>query len=333
MRHDRVGKRAVQRSRYTGETWEQARSALVANRPPIPVPEGTEQLHFEADVFDHLLKSRFGFTEFAFGLRRVRPELDRITLEVESYLRAAEILGSLLPVYEPGGEVHGLNGLRIRQHVDRGLELHQLGRVTSLRLTGLPAASWRRIERDLLDRSTDLGWNPVWRQRDDWTAQEQAMEQRWYSGDWTSRSHAAAWCTSGLLRRTALFHTALATDFVSGYRGLPIRGYEDQDREPVRWCIDLDHRPGAPHLADDLVSALTDADYGLPIAPARHLDAVYGTPPQNVLRLDDADRTALVELRFGTYTYSGDPDDAALFERIHDRVDRMTADRPSAPET
>ena len=30
-------------------------------------------------------------------------------------------LSSFLPAYEPGGEVHGLNGVRIRRQIDHGL--------------------------------------------------------------------------------------------------------------------------------------------------------------------------------------------------------------------
>ncbi|MET8421042.1 hypothetical protein ACWD7C_34590 [Streptomyces sp. NPDC005134] len=49
---------------------------------------------------------------------------------------------------------------------------------------------------------------------------------------------------------------------------------------------------------------MTDPVFGLPVARARHLDAIY--PPEqmeNWIRLDDEARTGLIELRFTTCTY------------------------------
>ncbi|MFD3932631.1 hypothetical protein [Streptomyces sp. NPDC058614] len=329
MRRDRISRLADRRRLYTNETYDQARSQLRAGQPPIPAPSG-EQLRFEADLFHQILDSRYDFTAYPFGIRRVRPGIDTIELEVESEKRAHEILRTILPSYEPDGEVHGMPGLRIWQRTKNGIEIHQSGRATSAWLTGLPASVWKRAEADALDTIlSELAWRPLWKGPDRWSEEELGFEQQWNMGEWSRNFQAGAWCTSGLLRRVALFHTIVPADYVGGYRGLGIRGYEGLG--PVRWCLDLDHRTGVKYRKQELVDALTDPEFGLPVAQAHHLDAIY--PPHefgNWIRLDDEARTGLIELRFTTFNYPSlqqktDPQYRAIVETIQTRVDAVLA--------
>lgn len=72
----------------------------------------------------------------------------------------------------------------------------------------------------------------------------------------------------------------------------------------MRWCLDIIHRSGVRYQKQPLIEAMTDPVFGLPVARARHLDAIY--PPEqmeNWIRLDDEARTGLIELRFTTCTY------------------------------
>ncbi|MDW6066406.1 hypothetical protein SAZ11_62460 [Streptomyces sp. FXJ1.4098] len=99
-----------------------------------------------------------------------------------------------------------------------------------------------------------------------------------------------------------MLHAGVPADVVTGYKGLPIRGYGGLG--PVRWCLDLCHRAGIRYRKQELVDALTDAGFGLPVATAHHLDGIY--PPhtmENWIRLDDQARTGLIELRFSTFDY------------------------------
>ncbi|MFD5098307.1 hypothetical protein [Streptomyces albidochromogenes] len=300
MRRDRISRLAEFRTRYTNETYQQAHSALHASLPPIPPAASDEQRNFEADIFDELLKCHARFTEYSFGVRRVHPQPDTIKLELESPQRGEDLLRQILPVYEPDlSEVHGLPGLRISERTKQGIELHISGRRTSVWLTGLPPAAWRRAENAVLRSTNELFWWPLWRGSDEWTVQEHASEERWNTGEWTRHIHAGAWCTSGLLRRLPSFHTIVPADVITGYKGLGVLGYDGIG--PVRWVLDLDYSPGVPHYKDQLVEALTDPDFGLPLTPAHHLEQALGRPlPSNMVRLDDTARTSLIELRFST---------------------------------
>ncbi|WP_331762478.1 hypothetical protein [Streptomyces sp. NBC_01508] len=302
MRRDRISKRAQRRTQYTNELYTQARSSLCPDQPPIPPAASEDQRNFEADLLHEVIDSHTDFTEFSFGIRCVRPHRDTIELTVENEKRAGRLLNRILPSYEPDGEVHGMLGLRIRQRTKRGIEIHVAGRRTSAWLTGLPSAAWKRHELAVLENLADIAWHPLWRGAQEWSAEELAFEQRWNTGAWARHFQAGAWCSSGLLRRLAVFHTITPADAVTGYRGLGINGYEGLG--PVRWCLDVIHRSGVPYDKETLVDALTDSEFGLPVAPARHLDAIY--PPdetKNCIRLDDNARTGLVELRFQTFNY------------------------------
>ncbi|WP_406326601.1 hypothetical protein [Streptomyces sp. NBC_00203] len=97
----------------------------------------------------------------------------------------------------------------------------------------------------------------------------------------------------------------------------------------MRWCLDLDYRSGVGYRKQELVDALTDPEFGLPVARAHHLDAIY--PPhemENWIRLDDEARTGLIELRFATFNYrslqpKANPTYRTIVETIQARVDAV----------
>ncbi|MFI0936940.1 hypothetical protein ACH4RG_35215 [Streptomyces sp. NPDC021019] len=326
MRRDRISKHTKRRTLYTNETYTQARSSLRPDQPPIPPAEGDEQRHFEADLFHEVLESHTDFTEFAFGIRRVQPQPTTIELVVESDQRAGRLLSRILPSYEPDGEVHGMPGLRIRKYTQRGIEIHVAGRRTSAWLTGVPSGAWKRHELSALGHLSDMGWRPLWRGPQQWSDEELAFEQRWNTGSWNQYWQAGAWCSSGLLRRLGIFQTTTPADAVTGYKGLGINGYEGLG--PVRWCIDIIHRSGIPYRREPLVAALTDPEFGLPVAPARHLDAIYAEQKDTCIRLDDEIRTGLIELRFQTFNYPElqlhlcAPEHRKIAEGIERRIDQ-----------
>ncbi|MEV8347104.1 hypothetical protein [Streptomyces niveus] len=318
MRRDRISRLADRRRLYTNETYDQARSQLRPDRQPIPTPP-TDQLHFETGLWHEIVDSRGDFTAYPFGIRRVRPLADTIELEMESERRANEILRRILPSYEPDGEVHGVPALRIRQRTQKGIEVHQCGRATSAWLTGLPARAWKRIEAETLDTIAELAWRPLWKGPADWSEEELTYEQRWNTGEWARTFRAGAWCSSGLLRRIANFHTITPVDYVSGYKGLGIRGYDGL--RPVRWCLELDHRRSVHYRQQQLVDALTNPELGLPVTRAHHLDPIY--PPhetKNWIRLDDEGRTGLIELRFTTITYTSLRPDSKKTQPLHQEM-------------
>ncbi|CAM5559429.1 hypothetical protein [Streptomyces purpurascens] len=325
MRRDRISRLASRRQLYTNETYQQARNLLHPGRPPIPAPDCAEQRNFEADLFHQVLDSYTDFSASPFGIRRVRPQPDTIELVAETEQRARRLLTWLLPSYEPDGEVHGMLGLRIRQRTPKGVELHIAGQHTSAWLTGQAPEIWKRAETESFERAADLGWKALWRGPEKWSVEELSFEQQWNTGEWTRQFRAGAWSASGLLRRIGLFHTLTAADAVTGYKGLGINGYVGSG--PVRWCLDIIHRSGVRYQKQDLVEALTDPEFGLPVARAEHLDAIY--PPEtmeNWIRLDDEARTGLIELRFTTCNYeqlqvsSCDPEYHAIAEAVERRV-------------
>ncbi|GAA5705633.1 hypothetical protein AQJ43_36355 [Streptomyces avermitilis] len=329
MRSERISRLAARRQQYTNETYQQARNLLRPGRPPIPDADCDKQRNFEADLFHQLIESNRDFTAYPFGIRRVSPKPDTIELVVESEQRARRLLSWLLPCYEPGGEVHGVLGLRIRQRTVRGVELHLAGQRTSVWLTGPHRDVWKSAENESLEHVADLGWKALWRGPEHWSAEEVAFEHEWNTGEWTRQFRAGAWSASGLLRRLGLFRTLTAADAVTGYKGLGINGYDGSG--PVRWCLDIIHRSGIRHRKQHLIEAITDPEFGLPVSRADHLDAIY--PPEtmeNWIRLDDEARTGLIELRFTTCDYEQlqlstcGPEYQAIAEAVERRISTAT---------
>jgi hypothetical protein len=192
MRRDRISRLADRRRLYTNETYEQARSLLRHARLPIPAADCAQQRNFEADLFHQVLDSHSSFTVFTFGIQRVRPYPDTIELVVENKHRADRLLRAILPSYEPGGEVHGMPGLRIRQRTSKGIELHVAGRHTSAWLTGQPPTVWKQAETAALETVADISWKPLWRGPEEWSQEELTFERRWNTGEWAQNFQSGA---------------------------------------------------------------------------------------------------------------------------------------------
>lgn len=256
---NRASRTADRRRCFTGENHQLAYSGLRLGQPPIPPASTFEQQKFEADVFGTILTSHNRFTEFPFGIRSVRPRPTSLEVEVEVESRGKTLLIALLPDYEVDtAEVAGMPGLRIRQITERGLELHLAGRRTSLWLTGMPRSAWRRIAKDRAAQSVP-GWRQLWRETEAWAAEETAYDAQWNTDQWSKGFYDGAWCASAFLRRIAVLRNAAPIYAVSGWQGL--------GTDPVRWCMEIDFRPGTPQYRDQLVAALMDPVFGLPVAP------------------------------------------------------------------
>ncbi|MFB8085035.1 hypothetical protein [Streptomyces sp. NPDC055992] len=313
---NRASRTADRRRSFTGENQQLAYSGLRLGQPPIPPASTFEQQNFEADVFRAILTSHNRFTEYPFGIRSVRPRPTSLEVEVESESRGNHLLIALLPDYEVGtGEVSGTPGLRIRQITERGLELHLDGRRTSLWLTGMPRSAWRRIVKDRAAEDFP-GWRQLWTETKAWTAEELAHDAQWNTDQWSKGFYDGAWCASALLRRIAVLRSIAPVYAVSGWQGL--------GTDPVRWCMEIDFRPGTPQYRDRLVAALTDPEFGLPVAP--ELEASGGPLPAHMMRLADAGRTALIEFRFSSGMFrSYGKEHPDLHARIESRIERILA--------
>ncbi|GHA43510.1 hypothetical protein GCM10010329_78000 [Streptomyces spiroverticillatus] len=249
------------RRTYTGESVQQARQAVDAlgpDAPPIPPAATPQQVLLESRVLLSLLEFRNVFTRYPLGIAAVRPEPDSVSLRVESEERAAEILFNLLPSYVSDEEVYGVPGLRITRRARTAIELQVLGQPARLRLTGIPARSWRKAIEQMLEQWTNpddalLCWKSSPRA---WTSAEIQHRTRWNNpGDrFTQEQRRGDWLGSGLLRRAALLHTVSNTYFLDGYRS-----------EITRLVLRSSHTPGRGPGPHRLVAALVDPAFGLPL--------------------------------------------------------------------
>ncbi|GGO58809.1 hypothetical protein [Streptomyces lasiicapitis] len=329
MRTDRLSRLATRRGLFTGESYDQARAALQQTRALIPEAVGDQQV-FETYALRELIRCRYEFTAYTFGIRRVIPRSESLTLHVESEAHAERVLRALLPSHDPTSEVFGITGVRIRQYTDRAIELHRLGQHTSLVLTGPAVSVWKRIEHDKLTETLDRGWEPTWRNRAAWTDAELLFHQEYYTDEWSRRFLRGAWCASALLRRLPVFHQVACADDVSAYIGHPF-GAGTCRSKAMRWCFDLDHRPGIAWQDDRLADALSDPDFGLPLRRTPFGIDFYDTAP-HMLRLGDVEQTAFVDLRFTHLAPSSlrrGPHAAVVRERVAAAVAKPGEWRPA----
>ncbi|NBE53957.1 hypothetical protein [Streptomyces boluensis] len=306
------------RCRYTGESVQQAHRAiglLDPEAPPIPTAASSDQQFLEARVFVNLLESRHCYTRHPLGIAAVYPEPDGIALRVESEVRAAEILFNLLPTYVSDHEVHGVPGLRITRRELTAIELRVLGTPTRLRLTGLPATSWRKAVARMLDEWIDptpafLCWQSSPKA---WSKAERAHHARWEDVDdtYTQVQRRGAWLGSGLLRRAALLHTVSNTFFADGYHG---------SGETARLVLRTSHvrRQGpGPH---NIVAALAHPEFGLPLHLKRFRgDTDEGLCGDQQFVLGDGGKTAILDLRTESVG-RGSGIEPELWERILRRL-------------
>ncbi|MEV0577079.1 hypothetical protein [Streptomyces sp. NPDC050392] len=289
---------ALNRVKYTGESIQQARRALDLldeSAGPIPAPAHEAQRRLEARVFLGLLENRNACTRFPLGIVSVQPAPNLVTLQVDSVVRAAEILFGLLPTLPlEGGEVHGVPGLRIVKRFRTAIELRVLGQPTQLRLSGLPYSLWRMAEEQMLSKWIDpFAMQLCWRTSPStWTTAEREHFTQWEDDNdpFVQVQNRGAWLGSGLLRRTALLHTVANTYLADGYRGAAF----GLTRLVVRSSHVRGQGPGPHHIA----AALVDPVFGLPLRLTRFrgdTDQKYGSDQQFVLT--DPDKTALLDLR------------------------------------
>jgi hypothetical protein len=262
MRNDFPGALAVRRRQYTGEPHPIARRAVIEDQQALPAAGTRDQLLLEASVAFQLLAlpARLVPT-FPFGIRSTSPRPHTLHLMVESKEQGQELLQLLLPCDEPGSDLRGIAGVRVRRITPVGMELHQPGRATSLWLTGLRKAQWHRAVSATASNARSWGQQPLWRS-DQWSARERDWDRESWSGAWGAHLEAGAWLSSGLLRRLPLLHTISAASTVSAYRALPT--------DELRWHVELDHPIGVPWLTESLVQALTDPRFGLPVTAPAH---------------------------------------------------------------
>ncbi|MEU1672349.1 hypothetical protein ABZ752_10000 [Streptomyces roseifaciens] len=156
---------ARQRTLYTNEGLLNARKAihsLSPGAPPIPRALGDQEL-FEAAAFAQLIRPcHFGLHPLR--IAKVRPAPEHLTLVIDCDPQLIfDVLQDLLPTWDPEGDVHGVEGLRILGWTDNSLDLHQPGWRTLIRLTGAPRWLWRRAEQDRANETVASGCVPCWR--------------------------------------------------------------------------------------------------------------------------------------------------------------------------
>ncbi|MGX1676035.1 hypothetical protein [Streptomyces sp. NPDC055400] len=218
-------------------------------------------------------------------------------VEVANASEAGRFLRTLLPVHDPAGDVHGITGLRIRQRTETGIELYRLGQTTSLWLTGVPPRVWRHAEQDQLASITERGWQPCWRDRTTWTRAEILFHHEYFTDAWAQRFERGAWCTSGLLRRMALFSELSTAESTTAWLTHPSGRLSDA----LIWCIELDHATDAARDTNPILDALTDPDFGLPLHAVPFGDEVLDASPHQK-QVADEEASAAIELRFTDFT-------------------------------
>lgn len=106
---------------------------------------------------------------------------------------------------------------------------------------------------------------------------------------------------------------------------------------PVRWCFEIDRRPGLPDSKQELITALTHPGFGIPLERVPFHIPFYDNLPRYA-RIGDGGGTALIELPSSAIAYRtlegkppwGDPEHFAEMGRaIRRRVDKVLAGSPS----
>ncbi|QTA36712.1 hypothetical protein [Streptomyces sp. CA-256286] len=289
---------------YTAESYQQALSAQQSERVALPAAGGVQQ-RFEARVFEAVVDSARDFNEHAFGIRRIHPERETVTLPMESAERAVNLLRYALPSYSEQDGRNGLAGAWIRRRTRHGIEIAGAGGEASVWLTGLSSADWTRAEATVAEEQADQGQRSLWQDTPRGCADTEPplgsteAEQRHC---WDAYLDSGAWCASALLRRVAVFHTVTTADLVTCIRAAPgVIGYEDMG--PVRWAFELDRRPGLPDSQHALIKSLTDPDFGLPLRPVPFNIAFFDNSAR-FARIGDQGATALIELRSSEIAYA-----------------------------
>ncbi|MEU7160361.1 hypothetical protein [Streptomyces chrestomyceticus] len=162
------------RRRSTGESHQALHALLGDHDQPLTIPAArhAEQARLETSVFLNVCKLG-GLSQHPLGIVRLRPEEDRLTLQLldEPYIIRYWV-DSLLPRTaddsgDPRDRICGVAGLRYRREGST-LVLYRPGTPARIALTGFNPRWWERIA-DRLKQDY-----PLLQKQPDWTPQERA---------------------------------------------------------------------------------------------------------------------------------------------------------------
>jgi len=249
--------RTRRRTRYTNETYQQARAALLALplcAAPIPRPSGPQE-RLEAEVWRQICWPSEIFS-YPLGITCVRPGAS-LDMEVESAVAAAILLRSLLPaklVGEDDDAAEGVTGLKVEHVSDRALTLSRAGGAR-VRLTGLNHSTFEAVleqyHRYLADNGLEAVVADVDHQAPGWPS-HRAQESLMSEGAGPDAQAEMDALASALLRRSALFHTTTTSYWVTVWQSLG----------DAEWSCELYYAPGTD-LGDMLLDALRDPVFGV----------------------------------------------------------------------
>lgn len=309
---------------YTGASHQVARDAVASLAPHAPlIPAATHhaQVLLESEVFSLILDTQRDFFEYPLGIWYVQPTPEGLRLHLESNASLDSLLGALLPKGAPRhrgrAEIYGLNGVRICERTQNGIELRRLGQPTSIKLTGPSRKAFQKAEAALAEGIQEGGGEACWLAGDTWTASERQWDNDRQPLTYESGWRDAAWLPSGLLRRLGLLHTVAIPQVVTGHMA----------RIGRWWILQLEHGSDTGLRQARLVEALTDPVHGLPLELRGHRDMAPDGSVGLVL-LKSPDRTATLELRYGRIDYRIRDKDAKVFATIRQRIGKLTGEAP-----
>jgi hypothetical protein len=239
-----------------------------------------------------------------------------LRLHIEGNKRADHLLNGLLPCCERSGEVHGLNGMRIRQRTKHGIELNRLGRPASLWLTGPSRRAFERAEEDLAQRVRQLAGFPAGAPRTPGPRRKPAGKTH-SSPSFSNRPHKPQpGSPAALLRRIGPLHTVAVPQVVTRRHG----------RLGDLWILELDHLQNTGLRLGESVDALTDTECGLPLQLREHREHKPDVNLGLLLFKDPAD-TATLELRYDRFDYPTLQKRTYIFTAIAQRISKVTGER------
>jgi hypothetical protein len=208
-------KRIRMRRLYTGESYSHLKGSRtpIDKEKPVPAAEADQAL-LESQVMAHLAHGSDWWAH-PVGISEVHipPGGDVVVyldghtalLDGQTFAMSSYAVAHLLPYAEPGIQVSGAPGLRVKAIRGTDLHLTRVGGDSHLVLRGTPGTRWQQ---ELSDRWRSLdsgGYPPLWWEpalssfeRDDEAKHPRVRK----------RDRDFAWLGSGLLRRVALFHTS-----------------------------------------------------------------------------------------------------------------------------
>lgn len=251
-----------ERCLYTGESYSNLKNSRVFIDSRRPIPEATgDQAALEAQVMEYVAAGSFRWAH-PVGISRVdiTPDggtlvhLDRIGGVIDrrtrTYPMADSVVCQLLPWAQPGIQVDGAPGLRVKAVEGRDLHLTRAGGGGSVVLRGAQGTRWRQ---DLAERRRFLekkGCPPLWEEAE--LSRHECDDEARYPAT-RKASRDLAWLGSGLLRRIALVHAASSAYSTRSWIS------------DGNWIIELTTQRRVPLDHDRLLARLTDPRGGLPV--------------------------------------------------------------------